>query len=419
MVGTDPRVVAVVGGTPSVRVAVPRERGASVRVGASAPVQAALGANAGVVASVGGTSAGVDLNAVHWRGPWQANTLYAVNDLITFDDRLWVCTHGSRALGFPFTDFTEIGVIHAPDGTLSAADPAEPEDLVTLAYFQAHPGGPPGPVGPPGPPIPGLPAAPQVSLEQVGFVYYDTTDRMLMCWVGDQWEGVALLEPPPPYTGTHADEAYLVWRNLGETGSANVFEFEPSSTIMRSFTSGSTEPGVGALSVEYPGTSLDALIDAGSYLCPEGIWVSQAPPEADFTAAYVLAVTSSPSTEYRSGEYGQARPSQLPSPSYQAGIQILTQLDDPTRVWRRGFSGELPSFGPWILSGSHPQFMSYTHRQATPATTWTVIHNLGFRPNVAIVDSAGTEVIGDVDYLDDNTVQLHFSVPFAGEAYLS
>lgn len=41
----------------------------------------------------------------------------------------------------------------------------------------------------------------------------------------------------------------------------------------------------------------------------------------------------------------------------------------------------------------------HTHKQAQAAKVWTVAHNLGKRPAVTVVDSAGTVVIGEVDYI--------------------
>src|SRR5262252_8462407 len=49
--------------------------------------------------------------------------------------------------------------------------------------------------------------------------------------------------------------------------------------------------------------------------------------------------------------------------------------------------------------------MAYRHVQATAATTWTIVHNLTFRPNIEVVDSTGHEIIpGDVTYPDAVTV---------------
>lgn len=61
----------------------------------------------------------------------------------------------------------------------------------------------------------------------------------------------------------------------------------------------------------------------------------------------------------------------------------------------------------------------YRHVQSTPASTWTVVHNLGKRPAVSVVDSSGRVVIGDVIYDSDDQVRLLFSAAFSGEAYFN
>lgn len=62
---------------------------------------------------------------------------------------------------------------------------------------------------------------------------------------------------------------------------------------------------------------------------------------------------------------------------------------------------------------------AYTHDQGSPSATWTVTHNLGYRPNVAVVDSAGTVVEGLVTYVDSDTLTVEFEYPFGGKAYCS
>lgn len=63
--------------------------------------------------------------------------------------------------------------------------------------------------------------------------------------------------------------------------------------------------------------------------------------------------------------------------------------------------------------------LGYVHTQATASVLWTIPHGLTFRPNVAIVDSAGDEVEGDVKYVSATTITVSFSAPFTGYAYLS
>lgn len=79
-----------------------------------------------------------------------------------------------------------------------------------------------------------------------------------------------------------------------------------------------------------------------------------------------------------------------------------------------GPQGPQGDVGPQGLSGG-----SYTHQQLAPSATWTISHELGFYPNVTVLDSAGTFVLGEVSYPDANTVVLSFSSSFGGVAYLS
>lgn len=63
---------------------------------------------------------------------------------------------------------------------------------------------------------------------------------------------------------------------------------------------------------------------------------------------------------------------------------------------------------------------TYLHIQNSPQSTWSVVHNLGFKPGgVAVIDSAGTVVEGQITHLDVNSLRLDFSVPFSGTASLS
>lgn len=73
--------------------------------------------------------------------------------------------------------------------------------------------------------------------------------------------------------------------------------------------------------------------------------------------------------------------------------------------------------GPPGAPGSAPQ--AYEHDQVTPATVWTVVHNLGYRPNVLVKDSAGTTQLGETDHVSINELTITFLAAFGGKAYLS
>lgn len=68
------------------------------------------------------------------------------------------------------------------------------------------------------------------------------------------------------------------------------------------------------------------------------------------------------------------------------------------------------------LPNGHP---NYTHTQSVASALWTITHNLGIYPSVSVVDSAGTVCVGDVTYVNGNTVEVAFRGAFSGKAYLS
>ena len=61
----------------------------------------------------------------------------------------------------------------------------------------------------------------------------------------------------------------------------------------------------------------------------------------------------------------------------------------------------------------------YIHDQAMPSIYWNISHGLNKRPSVTVVDTAGTVVSGNVDYIDSNNILLTFNSAFSGQAYLN
>ena len=62
---------------------------------------------------------------------------------------------------------------------------------------------------------------------------------------------------------------------------------------------------------------------------------------------------------------------------------------------------------------------SFRHIQSSNSSTWEIIHNLGFRPSVTVIDLDGDVVNGDVTYDTNNQLTLTFAQPIKGEAYLN
>jgi len=61
----------------------------------------------------------------------------------------------------------------------------------------------------------------------------------------------------------------------------------------------------------------------------------------------------------------------------------------------------------------------YVHNQGAASAEWVIIHTLGGRPSVTVVDSAGTVVIGEVQYDSNTQVTVSFTAAFSGYAYLT
>ncbi len=68
------------------------------------------------------------------------------------------------------------------------------------------------------------------------------------------------------------------------------------------------------------------------------------------------------------------------------------------------------------LSGSSGD-KSHVHVQSLASIEWTVNHNLNKFPSITVVDSAGTVVEGDVEYIDPDNSIIRFSASFSGRAY--
>ncbi len=83
--------------------------------------------------------------------------------------------------------------------------------------------------------------------------------------------------------------------------------------------------------------------------------------------------------------------------------------------WGPKASGAWPA-SPFFTFGAAAR---HVHTQASPSDTWLITHALGGRPSVTVVDSASTTVIGEVSYLSDTQVQVSFTSPFSGYAYLT
>jgi hypothetical protein len=73
----------------------------------------------------------------------------------------------------------------------------------------------------------------------------------------------------------------------------------------------------------------------------------------------------------------------------------------------------------WKAKETQSTDKHYTYNQNSASAQWTITHNLGKNPSISVVDSAGTEVIGQVYYVSLNQLIVYFTEPFSGKAYLN
>jgi hypothetical protein len=84
----------------------------------------------------------------------------------------------------------------------------------------------------------------------------------------------------------------------------------------------------------------------------------------------------------------------------------------------QGPQGDPGPQGPQGPAGSGGD-LQLVWNQMIPADTWEIEHNLNKYPSVTVIDSAGTQVEGDVTYIDTNNLTINFSSAFAGKASLN
>jgi hypothetical protein len=71
------------------------------------------------------------------------------------------------------------------------------------------------------------------------------------------------------------------------------------------------------------------------------------------------------------------------------------------------------------VGGINTPSVAYHHTQSTSASTWTIIHNLGWYPNVTTMDSSGSICEGEIVHTSNKRLTVTFLAAFSGNAYLS
>ena len=62
---------------------------------------------------------------------------------------------------------------------------------------------------------------------------------------------------------------------------------------------------------------------------------------------------------------------------------------------------------------------AFVYQQSTPATVWTINHNLGYRPSVELLDAGSQEIDGEVAHPSVNQTVVTLNPASAGLARLT
>ena len=108
-----------------------------------------------------------------------------------------------------------------------------------------------------------------------------------------------------------------------------------------------------------------------------------------------------------------ARPATLVSDAGGYDVVVITS-SGPAGPSGEGSPGPQGEPGVQGIAGG-----SFTYDQFVPSDTWTITHGLPYTPNAIVVDTAGSVLYGDIERLSASQIQLVFSVPISGTAYLS
>jgi hypothetical protein len=96
--------------------------------------------------------------------------------------------------------------------------------------------------------------------------------------------------------------------------------------------------------------------------------------------------------------------------------QVLVYEDSPNKVL---IDEEAPTHIVVQLGMAQSFTGRHVHDQAFAAASWAITHALGGRPQVTIVDTSDTVVVGDVTYTSDTQLSVSFTAAFSGKAYLT
>lgn len=106
------------------------------------------------------------------------------------------------------------------------------------------------------------------------------------------------------------------------------------------------------------------------------------------------------------------------------GIQGITGIGLQGLTGTQGITGSKGEIGSQGIQGTagisfSVSQVSFRYEQSNQSSVWNINHNLGFNPNITILDYSGNTIESDIVYVNINNVTLTFSSDVSGYAYLS
>jgi hypothetical protein len=102
-----------------------------------------------------------------------------------------------------------------------------------------------------------------------------------------------------------------------------------------------------------------------------------------------------------------------PEPISLSGTCIVSCTVNSTAL--RNVLDELPT----IITVAPESYLNHNYTQGVASNSWLIVHSLSKNPSVTVIDSSGSQVEGEVQYIDENTLRINFSAAFSGNAYLN
>ena len=94
-------------------------------------------------------------------------------------------------------------------------------------------------------------------------------------------------------------------------------------------------------------------------------------------------------------------------------------IDLPTEAYWGNITGDITQQTDLIALIGSSSDKTFKYVQESVSDTWDIAHGLDKYPSVLVIDSAGTEIEGQVIHINNNNITIKFTAGFRGEAYLN